>query len=195
MKFNFTKFFYFLPINSEVCPMIFPEAGWGNGGPDNGLCPPGIGSNILFKLFEFPAELEEFGALVADLGKVLGVLGLKIILELGLRLTSPLFISDCGCRIIFLNLGGKFPDPWSLLADCWCCWNLGGAPWSEGWLLQNFCWVMGFRSPDCCDWAGEFCWKHKQTVDVNKIYATKITHIWYISWITHFLTYLHDLRD
>ena len=24
---QFHEFFYFLPINSEVCPMIFPEAG------------------------------------------------------------------------------------------------------------------------------------------------------------------------
>ena len=67
---------------------------------------------MLFKLFEFefPAKFE-FGGLVADLGKVLGVLGLKIILELGLRLmTSPLFreFSRSGNEIfIFLNLGAK----------------------------------------------------------------------------------------
>jgi len=83
---TFFSAFFFCSIRIGAC-MILPEAG---GSTEVKL---GSGSRMLFD------------CCMADLGSMLGVLGLKIMLVLGLKLMTSL-LSSC-CKIIFLNLGGK----------------------------------------------------------------------------------------
>ena len=93
--------FKFIQFISSV--LTFPEAG-GSAGPLGKR--DGTGSKMFWLLVGF-----------ADLGSKLGVLGLKIILAVGLRLTSLLPELSLESIWILLNLGGKLLEGSSDLSE------------------------------------------------------------------------------